>query len=180
MKLMRVFGLVAVALVAGACGAAPSQQMPAAPSGGPYGNAKSAEAAGQYPGAPTPSQEYPAATAGAPQSADRAWAKPPPPLAGPSAEGEESKRGRALVDDFNTAELAVMGAGNDCTSACRALRSMQRAAARLCSIAANDDERERCKSAQDRVRAARERVRNSCGQCSGGPSLDPNAPIDEP
>jgi hypothetical protein len=85
-----------------------------------------------------------------------------------------------LIEDFSVAEAAVLNAGADCSNACRALRSMQRATARLCSIAANDEERDRCKAAQERVRNARERVRSSCGQCSGGPSLDPNAPIDEP
>ena len=180
MKLGHALGLVWMVSVVCACGAAPSRTPRSAPYA-PAGESKAEaapQAAGQMPAAPeatSPGQE-PAETG--PWSAERGYAKPPP-TAG-SAQLDMSKSRRDLLEDFAVAEAAMLSAGSDCTAACRALRSMQRAAARLCSIASNDDERDRCRAAQDRVRAARDRVRSSCGQCTGGPSLDPNAPVDEP
>ena len=107
----------------------------------------------------------------------RDYAQPPPSSLGPP-ELSLSRAVRGFADELLVAEAAVLAAGHDCSSACRALRSMQRSAARLCSIASSDEEREVCRRAQDRVRVARERVRTSCSQCTGGPALEPDAPID--
>jgi len=189
MKRTHLAFLVACGLISG-CGGAPQQ----APASAPYGAeaerkmeqlpSSTASAPQQQGYGGTADQEGPSSLqppkAGVPapgRAETRDYAQPPPSLS--PGETSMSRSMRALADDFVVAESAMLTAGHDCTSACRALRSMQRAAARLCSIAASDDEREVCRRAQDRVRGARERVRSSCGQCTGGPSLDPNAPIEE-
>lgn len=189
MKPTRVAFLVACCLISG-CGGAPQQ----APSSAPYAAGAEGQAQQQPSSTATAGQQSygvtadkesqrsmqaPKAGAVYPRSDEehRDYAQPPPPLS--PSESSMSRPMRMLADDLVVAESAMLTAGHDCTSACRALRSMQRAAARLCSIAATDDEREVCRRAQERVRGARERVRSSCGQCTGGPSLEPNAPIEE-
>lgn len=185
MKRAHLALLVACGLGSG-CGGAPQQAPSSVPyySGGAEGQQQqpSSTAQQQQPGFGASADKeaprtMPAPQAGATRSEERDFAHPPPSL-GPD-EVTMSRAMRGIADDLLVAESAALTAGHDCTSACRALRSMQRAAARLCSIAATDDEREVCRRAQDRVRGARERVRSSCGQCTGGPSLDPNAPIEE-
>ena len=168
MNVVRIAGMMMLAcFVAGCAAESRSMQPQAAP-----------------PLAPAP-PGYPPATPSAASTQpnqpglQESQPKAPTPL-GPADAAGLSRAQRNLLDDFNVAETAALSAGPDCAVACRALRSMQRAAARLCSMASNDDEQQRCRSAQDRVRAARERIRLACGQCVGGPSLDPNAPIDEP
>jgi hypothetical protein len=178
MKLGHALVLVMIASMATACGAAPARTPPAAPHGQyPYAESKAADTEPGYGAAqaPAPAGE---ASPELPSSRERSYAQPPAPLA--PQHGALPKRERDLIDDFVVAEAAMLNAGSDCAAACRALRSMQRSAARLCSIASSDDERDRCRAAQDRVRAARERIRSACGHCSGGPSLDPSAPVDEP
>lgn len=57
-----------------------------------------------------------------------------------------------------------MGSDADaCTTACRALSSMERAAEHLCELSEGD---ERCAGAQQRVARARERVTAQCPACS--------------
>lgn len=65
-------------------------------------------------------------------------------------------------------------AGSDCTTACRALASMERATGRLCAM---PDEGSRCDDARGRVKVSRARVKKACGTCPGGPSTDEGAPI---
>lgn len=116
-----------------------------------------------------------------PRAGPHRYAAPPPGTrAAPSTAAETmiSPSLRTLQEDFDVAETALLNAGSDCSGACRALRSMQRAAARLCAIASTEEDRNRCREAEARVRSARERVRSACGYCQGGPSLDPNTPID--
>lgn len=67
---------------------------------------------------------------------------------------------RALRD----AELELASAG-DCATACRALRSMERAASHLCALDATDEDRRACDDARARVAAARDRVQRTCGGC---------------
>ncbi len=75
-----------------------------------------------------------------------------------------------LLDELSSAE--ALTSGRDCAAACRALRSMQSAAERLCSIAQDDQERERCRESQERVKNAKQRVRGNCTRCAEGPSLE--------
>ncbi len=107
------------------------------------------------------------------------YATPPPPMSPSGQSLPGADRASALIDDFLVAEAALLASGASCLDACRALRSMQRAAAGLCEMASSQAEHRRCEAAQDRYRAARERVRGACGQCQGGPSLEPDAPIQD-
>jgi hypothetical protein len=66
---------------------------------------------------------------------------------------------------------------SDCTAACRALGSMERATGHLCDLATERDDRARCEDAKTAVQRARDRIRASCTSCPGGPSLDKTAPI---
>lgn len=50
---------------------------------------------------------------------------------------------------------------DDCTTACRALESMGRAAERICTL----DPGPRCVDARDKVESARKRVRHACPTC---------------
>jgi hypothetical protein len=77
-------------------------------------------------------------------------APPPPPV----------RAARELHD----AELELASAG-DCATACRALRSMERAASHLCALEATDEDRRACDDARARVAAARDRVQRTCGGC---------------
>jgi hypothetical protein len=180
-------GLVA-ASVAGGCSAHKGQQSPAHAASG--ANAPSEETAGDnragaglddassamkkipYPSSGPPS---PARTPPGPR-----YATPPP---GTEADlGErmvDDQRTRALLDDFLVAESALMASASSCVDACRALRSMQRAARGLCELAESRSDRQRCEAAEARYRAARQRVRSACARCDGGPSLDPDAPVDD-
>ncbi len=64
--------------------------------------------------------------------------------------------------DLDRAESQISAATGDCATACRALASMERAAQHLCAL---DSGRE-CDRARERLAAARERVRSSCGGCN--------------
>ena len=96
-----------------------------------------------------------------------------PPSAAPSeatvegggADGNASHAGAPSIavarGDLDRAEREVEAAQSDCATACRALASMERAAEHLCALDAGDE----CARAKQRVEAARERVRASCGGC---------------
>jgi hypothetical protein len=62
-------------------------------------------------------------------------------------------------------QVDIAAGQRDCANACRALDSMERALGQLCELARSSDERRTCKSAEDQVSSARERVRNACGEC---------------
>jgi hypothetical protein len=83
-----------------------------------------------------------------------------------------------LWQQFEDSEREVSAGLNDCAFACRALASLERAAAGLCALVEVPDDRRRCEDAKQRVHAAREHVRGQCTACPpGGPSLDADAPI---
>lgn len=138
------------------------------------------------PRSPEPPAPHPAATPASPAS-ESEWlplSPPPPPAGAPVSpgtssiqpygdlEGARSFEFQARLDDFLVAQLALIRAANACDDACRALRSMSRAADRLCAMAASDDELERCERARDIVAEARVRVRQTCQSCPGGPDLE--------
>jgi hypothetical protein len=85
-----------------------------------------------------------------------------------------------LWDDFAAEEKAIAAATfSECIEACKALDSLTRAADALCAADAD-----RCREAQERVRAASMRVLSQCPQCASArkvPSTPPpNAPkVDE-
>jgi hypothetical protein len=101
---------------------------------------------------------------------------PPPPVDRGSTPTRSAAIAR-LSSEIEAAQRELDMAGSNCTAACRALASMDRAAGHLCELALGGDEIRRCEDAKDRVRAARDRVRAACGRCERGPSVDRNAPI---
>lgn len=152
-----------------------SEQAPSSPA--PADAAAGAEATqpgGGYPAATAPPGAYPPAPPTQPR-----YATPPPTMGSLGETAPIGDRAHAVLEDFLVAEAALMASGASCFDACRALRSMQRAAAKLCEMASSGSEHQRCDAAESRYRAARERVRGACGQCAGGPSLEPNAPLED-
>ena len=115
-----------------------------------------------------------------PPAADYAAAPPPPSPAPPSAAAGQAEApgttdARARYSRANVQlsearrELEIATSQRDCANACRALDSMERAAAQLCELAQSNDEKRTCKSAQDQVGAARDRVHSACGDCPKKP-----------
>ena len=96
------------------------------------------------------------------------------------AQGGVRAAARKANADFDRAERELATSAGDCAAACRALASMERATLHLCDLAISDGDRARCDDAKARVLAARDRVRSTCGACSGGPSLERTAPIPSP
>ena len=72
-----------------------------------------------------------------------------------------SVRMNAARSDLDRAESQISAAMSDCATACRALESMERAAEHLCAL----DNGTECGRARERLEAARQRVRASCGGC---------------
>lgn len=139
------------------CGARPESPPPATPAGAPAEQAPGGE------GAEKKELEAPA-TKTAPEATESQTQAPSAALT----------RARG---DFDRAERELRASAGDCAMACRALGSMERAAAHLCELASSPADRTRCDEAKQKVLSARARVRNTCGSCSGGPSLDRDAPI---
>jgi hypothetical protein len=66
---------------------------------------------------------------------------------------------------MDRAQSAVEAAAGDCSAACRALASMERAADHLCDLAGDPEDQRRCDDARRRVIAAREHIKSACGTC---------------
>ena len=115
-----------------------------------------------YPGASAP-QQYAQPPGGAPQAgAAQTAPSPPPPPALPAP--AEAKRAE-VQSSGDAAETAASAPPPDpCTTACRALASMGRAADHLCGLAGAEDPR--CDNARQRLSAAQSRVRQSCPSCN--------------
>lgn len=139
----RRVALLVVAAGLGACGgSAPAPSTPASVPGG---------------GAPpdTPGLQY------APPPAP-----PPPPPSVPPLDQPNREESRTLArKEVEHAIHDLEAASGDCAAVCRALASMERAAAHLCSLADQDDDRRRCDDARQRLTAAQTRVRSACGVC---------------
>lgn len=89
---------------------------------------------------------------------------PPPP---PSAARQPSEAAPTIDAPSSQGEprAATQGAHQDpCSTACRALASMERATEHLCALAGDGDPR--CENARSRVRGADERVRATCPACT--------------
>lgn len=124
--------------------------------------------------------------------ASHAYAPPPPeyaprPAPQPSGAAPVPPRGTvqpshvseldALARGFDRDERALDASAADCGTACRALGSMERATVQLCAIAEQPDDQKTCDDARRRLLLARDRVRNTCNVCVGGPSVEHDAPI---
>jgi hypothetical protein len=121
----------------------------------------------------TPSQEVPASAPGTPASNTESPQPgypphPPPASAQPSAPAPDvdaNRRRDAAREELGEAQRDLEAAASDCSAACRALASMERATQHLCDLAADPGDRGRCDDARQRLRAARDRIRSACGTC---------------
>jgi len=103
----------------------------------------------------------------------KAVAPAPAPAAAPPSEVSEADtvpnsreaQRTAARDELIRAERSLDASASDCAGACRALSSMARAIAHLCALVDSPDDQRRCDGATQRLAAARERVRQSCGAC---------------
>lgn len=107
---------------------------------------------------------------------------PPPSTAAPQGGAMPIAPGRNAAiaragNDFDVAQRELDVAAGDCRNACRALGSMDRAAGRLCELAQASEETRRCDDARRKVLSARDRVKQTCGGCPGGPSVERNDPV---
>ncbi|MBX3231735.1 MAG: hypothetical protein KIT84_23085 [Labilithrix sp.] len=117
--------------------------------------------------APPPMQAQPYAPRTSPQGYPQPGYAPPPPTT-PS---------RQAGADFDKAQRELEVAAGDCTNACRALSSMDRAAGRICSLTSGSDEdAQRCNEAKARVYSARDKVKSTCGNCPDT-SVERSAPV---
>jgi hypothetical protein len=131
-------------------------------------NAPAASPADAPAAAGASAQGYPQAIAPEGTASTPADAKPLSPHAA-------AVQGASNEIDSSQRELDV--AAGDCRNACRALGSMDRAAGRLCGLTQGQPDATRCDDAKLHVYTARDRVKKTCGQCDGGPSVDHDAPI---
>jgi hypothetical protein len=154
MRRVRPLALAGLALSAIAVGCGGGNEM-AAPATTPAPE-PAAYPSGSTGGAPAPAVSEP---------------MPAPGMAQPQAALSQAR------GQLEEAQRELETSAGDCAAACRALGSMERAAAHLCALADQPDDRRRCDDAKRKVYAARDRVRQTCNTCPGGPSLDPNAPI---
>lgn len=85
----------------------------------------------------------------------------------PSTAGGHPPTAIGVADkDFSQAEIQLSTAG-DCASMCKALASMRKAAEHLCALTKDggDDDKKRCDGAQEKLKTAEVKVKNSCGGC---------------
>lgn len=90
-----------------------------------------------------------------------------PPSPSPTATRQPTEAAPTLEAPSSKVEprTATQGAHQDpCSTACRALASMERATEHLCALAGDGDPR--CENARSRVRGADERVRATCPACA--------------
>ena len=163
--------------------------------GGRDARAPASSAPAGYAGSQNESQQYPQQPGAYPQQPQQPGYPAPPP-AEPSAPsqpqpgqvgglpGQPGAGGNArtmafssALDEVDSSQRQLDVAAGDCNNACRALGSMDRAAGRLCSLAQGNDEGRRCDDAKKKVYSARDRVKQTCGACPGGVSVDRSAPV---
>ncbi len=159
--------LVCLLVLVSGCAAKTSRD-PAAPP---------AAAAQGYPNsyaAPPPSPVQPG---GLPLSqAPAATASPlTPSMSGGAHDAETPLDLPSALARLDADALAIGATLGNCSTACRSLGSMERAVHVVCELT-RDGDHARCDEARKKLRDARERVRNGCGVCEGGPRTDASAP----
>ena len=81
----------------------------------------------------------------------------------------ERRRQAALRAARTEVELAERDldatSSSDCSMACRALASLERAAGHLCDLATEADDRRHCEDAKTKVLRARDKIKSACGVC---------------
>lgn len=169
--------LTALVAFASGCGGGPvrSPETPATPSEETKAPAPATEQPGGY-AAPEQEEQAPPSTPAPSASASRPegarpptrpsqaprFAEPPPAApVGPATGNAEPAITRAL-GDLDRAENELGAAGSDCSLACKALGSMQRASERICSLEPDTGPMSRCRRARERVAGAQSRVRSGC------------------
>ena len=167
---MHRFGLVLVAFASACGGGAPAPKSPDAP------------ASTEVPASQTtvkPQSDF--AQPGYPQQAPGQAPPPPSPAMTPIAplEGAHQREAalRGARSEVERAQRELESGMGECSAACRALGSMERATGHLCALAAESEDRRRCEDAKTLVQRARDRVRAACGTCPNGPSIERSAPI---
>ena len=163
MKLWSCWVLLLSAVGLGACGGGELGK-----GGARYAKTASDPSAGYAPSAKA--SQAPAADYAAPSAAPPAPATESSREEAPATTDARSRYSRANVQLSEARrELDIATSQRDCANACRALDSMERAASQLCELAQSNDEKRTCKSAQDQVGAARDRVHSACGDCPKKP-----------
>jgi hypothetical protein len=172
MRFYRWMGL-GICLLSSCGGSEKSSAPPQSPSAAKMEGAKvqTVETSAQ----PGYAQEPPSPPAGDYAAPPPAASPAPPSAAAEHAEAPATTDARARYSRANVQlsearrELDIATNQRDCANACRALDSMERAASQLCELAQSSDEKRTCKSAQDQVGAARDRVHSACGDCPKKP-----------
>lgn len=159
-----------VLLASGLAACAAAKSAPSSP------EAAYAGAAQQPPGAYPQASTTPATPPPAPPPPQPGMAPQPQPSGGTPAQ-QRALALQSAANEVESSQRELDVAAGDCRNACRALGSMDRAAGRLCGLTQGDPETRRCDDAKQRVYSARDRVKATCGQCEGGPSVDRSAPI---
>jgi len=182
----RFIVVAAAALFVGAACAARSGRESSAPAKStPAGEADAqqveiprAREPGAVPEQPVPIRPSPPPAPAAPRTGTTSQPEGPSAIVEP---GDSPRRVevalRAARTEVEQAQRELEVSMSECTNACRALGSMERATGHLCDLATERDDRRRCEDAKTAVLRARDRIRKSCGSCPGGPSLEKTAPI---
>ncbi len=166
MKHRTIVILPVLSLLLAACGASPKESRSPATAGDRMENEEASDHSTKKDGFPPQASQQTMTAQG--QSAGATDDGPP----GVSDARRSARRER----DQAQRELDVSAA--DCSSACRALASLERATSRLCELVLSPPDEQECTSQKSTVTRARERVRATCGTCPGGrPSLEPGAPL---
>src|SRR5882724_9725807 len=170
----EIAGLGAVLLMGMvACGAAgrsssPPQAPPNEPAAGAAPNSEATAKDKTRSAAPAP------AAPASPVYDTSAEESAPPPAAAPATQSSarsETLRGgdphgaytRATLQlSESRRRLDIAATQRDCANACRALDSMERAAGQLCELAQSSEEHDTCRSAEDQLGSARQKVKNAC------------------
>jgi hypothetical protein len=104
-------------------------------------------------------------------------------LAAPAASADDAadvtpKMAEAQADFDEIDQSLATASGQDCTTMCKALQSLARAAERICALAQSGDEadKKRCADAKARLEEAAQRVRMACPGCTPTPPSAP--PVD--
>ena len=117
------------------------------------------------------------ADASQPASVETNPSQPAPPSTAGGTSGSREIDLRNARRDLQSATRDLDASLGDCSNACRALVSLERATAHLCELADSSSDRSSCDDAKARVVRARAQIKASCGTCSNGATLDANAPI---
>lgn len=182
-------------IVRGGSTALVSALVVACAAGGRDAKAPASSVPAGYAGSQNESQQYPQQPGAYPQQpAQPGYPAPPPPEPSAPSQPQPGQFGgqpglpgggansrtmafSAALDEVDSSQRQLDVAAGDCNNACRALGSMDRAAGRLCSLAQGNDEGRRCDDAKKKVYSARDRVKQTCGACPGGVSVDRSAPV---